>query len=123
MTSTLVFTSSRANDNALRIARVAAASRTAAERRVREAREAAARAAREACYSADLVLAQAWVDEAQAAGATMVGHKVCMAQGGKWRGVVSIADAAEFIARSWRDEDDVEAWGLNDAGEYVGGTF
>jgi len=36
---------------------------------------------------------------------------------------VSTDEAAGLIARAWRDEDSVEAWGLNDAGEYVGGTF
>jgi len=123
MTSTLVFTSSRSNDNALRIARVAAASRIAAERAAREAKAEAERAAREAVFEADLVLAQAWVAEAVAAGATVIGHKICMAEGGKWRGLVSTDEAAGLIARAWRDEDSVEAWGLNDAGEYVGGTF
>lgn len=115
-TTTLVHTSSREADNALRIARVAAAGRIAAERAAREAAD-------EARYASALAYYTDAVEDVRARGAVRIGHKICLADGGKWRGAVGVAEAAEFLARAMKWEDDVEAWGISAAGEYVGGTF
>ena len=111
-TATLVHTSSREAAARVSIARVAAAGRIEAARLAKEARE-----ARE--HAETLAAANAWVEELIAAGADRVGFKICFAEGGKWRTRMSIWAAAEFLAR--RDAgDEIEAWGLNQIGEYVG---
>lgn len=114
-TATLVHstaTPSVSDVNRLRVARVAAAARLA---RVREA-EAQRDAVR---LERALVPATAWIEDLRAAGATEVGFKI-ICDMGKWRTVRPIADAADFLAHRIADHDDVEAWGLNARGEYVG---
>ena len=110
-TATLVHTSSRTADNAVRIARVAAAGRVEAQR-VAAARRKAAQ------HAHALAVATEWVEDVRAAGAVHIGHKWCMSDGGKWRGTVLIEHAAEFLARAWGE--DIEAWGVDASGEYVG---
>jgi hypothetical protein len=107
--ATLVHTSSRTADNALRVARVAAAGRRAAERQ-----------AAERGIERNRVQVQAWVDTLLAEGAVEVGTKVCLADGGKWRPTLETFAAAESIARWIADGDGVEAWGIDDAGLAVG---
>lgn len=118
-TATIVHTSSRALDNSLRMARVAAAGRVAAERAAAEraaAREAAERAAGVAHNRA---LAQAWVDQITAAGAVTVGVKVCLSEGGKYRSVLALDEAALDLAHWVARGDDVEAWGVREDGTNV----
>jgi hypothetical protein len=115
-TATLVHSSSRTADNALRIARVAAAGRVAAERRAEDTR-------REAQYVGALASATEWVEDVRALGAVRIGHKICLADGGKWRGMIGVEEAAEFLARAVKWEDDVEAWAVDAAGQYVGGCW
>jgi hypothetical protein len=110
-TATLVHSSSRANDNAERIARVAAAGRIERARIAAEYRATVDRARAES-------VATQWVEDIRAAGAVRIGHKWCLSDGGKWRGTVLIEHAADFMARAWGE--DIEAWGINAAGEYVG---
>lgn len=112
-TATLVHTSSRALATRDAMARVAAASRIEADRKAAEAR-------REAGIAHNRVMAQAWVDQIAAAGAVEIGTKVCLADGGKWRPVLLLDGAADSLARWIADGDDVEAWGVNAAGETVG---
>lgn len=116
MTATLVYTSSRTEDNAVRIARVAAAGRVAAERKARAARDAAR-------YESALLAAERWVAEIRADGAVEVAFKVCLSEGGKWRSRIAMGHAAAFIARTLVWEDDIEAWGLTAAGETAGSMF
>jgi hypothetical protein len=104
MTTTLCHTSSREADNALRIARVAAAGRVQA---AREARTAAA----------DTYAAQV-VTSLRAEGAVTVGFKV-VNDFGKFRRVLPIDEAAWFVAATYGDE--AEVWGINAAGEHTGG--
>lgn len=113
MNSILAHTSSRADDNALRIARVAAASRLAAERVAAEARAAVARAH-------NLAIAEALVADWTAAGATEVGFKIWSDDGGKWRPVYLIAHAADFMAGLTEPFD---AWPLAADGSQVGEGF
>ena len=115
-TATLRYTSSTRLDNALRMARVAAAGRIAAERRAAVARVEADHARRVSYYVE-------WVEDARSQGAVRIGHKIWMADGGKWRGSVPVAEAAEFLARQMAWEEDVEAWGIAADGEYVGRCF
>ena len=116
-TATLVHTSSREVATRDALARVAAAGRITDARKA----DAARREAREAAVLAhNLIPATAWVDGVVAAGATLVGFKVCLAEGGKYRPTMSAEFAADFIARHVADGDEVEAWGLTDMGEYVG---
>ena len=112
-TATLVHTSSRALATRDAMARVAAASRIEAER-------IAAAKHRVRGLAANLALATEWVEDVRAHGAVKVGFKICMVEGGKWRPVFPIDGAAEMIARCVYDGDDVEAWGINAAGENVG---
>lgn len=112
MTSTLVHTTRTGDEARVAIARVAAAGRVQAEREAAEAREAAALA-----HNAGGV--QAWIDRIAAAGAMEIGTKVCLAEGGKWRPVLTLDGAAESIARWIYDGDEVEAWGITASGEYV----
>lgn len=109
-TATLVHTSSRAQDNADRIARVAAANRVRASRlaaeRARVARERKAR-----------VIATAWAEDIRAAGAVEVGFKVCDDLG-KHRFRMDLADAVEFLTRNLNG--DVEAWGITADGGFAG---
>jgi hypothetical protein len=109
-TSTLRFSSSRAADNAVRIARVAAAGRIAADRRYREERKAAQDAQA-------TVAAIEWVEDLRAAGAVTVGFKICDDHG-KYRFRAPVADAVRVLVSYWGE--DVEAWGVDAAGEYVG---
>jgi hypothetical protein len=119
-TATLRYTSSRAQDARDAMARVAAARRVTAEREAREARAAQA-AQREAdAVAHNLVGTTAWVDGIKAAGAVEVGTKVCLVEGGKWRTGLYIEAAAESLARWIAEGHEVEAWGLDAAGEYVG---
>jgi hypothetical protein len=111
MTATLVHTSRRTADNAVRIARVAAAGRVEAQRVAAEARA-------EAQYTVALDAATEWVEDIRALGAERIGFKWCQRDGGKWRSGVLIEHAAAFLARAWGE--DIEAWGLDAAGEYVG---
>lgn len=109
-TATLRHTSSRQADNAVRIARVAAAGRIAADRAHREARVAAQDAR-------VLVAASAWVEDLRALGAVQVGFKICD-DWGKHRFRAPVADAARvLVAHSC---EDVEAWGIRADGEFVG---
>src|SRR3954468_17029344 len=112
-TATLVHTSSREADNAVRVARVAADGRVAAERRAVEARKAAVRA------HATRV-ATAWADAVLAEGATFVGFKVCDDYG-KHRFIVAAEDAAGVLVNHWGE--DVEAWGILPGGEYVANVW
>jgi hypothetical protein len=100
--NTLVHTTCRANDNAVRIARVAAAGRVQDARLARRAQ------------------AQAWVDELRAAGATVIGFKICDEMG-KWRMRRTLEDAVDTLVSHWGG--DVEAWGLNAEMEYVGSVW
>jgi hypothetical protein len=104
----LVHTSSRAQDNRDRLARVAAAGRVEADRKARAAREAANRARR-------MGIATAWVAEVVADGGVRVGFKVCD-DFGKHRFAVDVADAAEVLVNLWGG--DVEAWAVRADGEY-----
>jgi len=109
-TATLIHSSSREADNAVRVARVAAAGRVQAARIAREHREAAERAKA-------LTVASEWVEDLRAAGADRVGFKICTDEG-KFRLRATLADAVGILARHWGE--DVEAWGLNSTGEFVG---
>ena len=110
-TSTLVHTSSRGADNALRIARVAAAGRVEAQRVAAAQRKAAE-------YGRAIAAATEWAEDMRAVGAVRIGFKWCQRDGGKWRGTVLIEHAAEFMANAWGE--DIEAWGVDASGEYVG---
>jgi hypothetical protein len=109
-TATLRFTSSRREDNAVRIARVAAAGRIAADRRYREERKAQQDAR-------VLAAATSWVEDLRAAGAVQVGFKICD-DWGKHRFRVAVEDAAQ-VCVSYAVED-VEAWGIRADGEFAG---
>jgi hypothetical protein len=109
----LVHTSSRDADNALRIARVLAAGRLAAQRQA-----AAARLERERRELHAVVTA--WVEEIRALGAVEVGCKITLSEGGKWRLFVPIDAAAAFLTRQIRGAEDVEANGRDASGEFVG---
>jgi len=109
-TATLVHTSSREADNLVRIARVAAGERNRAARVAREAREAAQ-------HARALATATEWVEDLRAAGAVRVGFKHCSDMG-KARFSMAVEDAAGALARMWGE--DVEAWGIDADGEYVG---
>ncbi len=109
-TATLVHTSSRTDDNALRIARVAAAGRIERARIAAEYRATVQRAKAEA-------VAGTYVRDLIAAGAVEVGFKICDDMG-KWRGRVVVGNAAPLLAAHWGE--DVEAWGIDANGEYVG---
>jgi hypothetical protein len=109
-TATIVHTSSREADNLVAIARVAAGERHRAARIAREAREAAERARA-------TVVADEWVEDLRAAGAVRVGFKHCSDMG-KARFSMAVEDAAGALVRMWGE--DVEAWGIDAAGEYVG---
>lgn len=108
-TATLVHTSSRALDNADRIARVAAAGRVQAARIVAERR-----AAERAAYAREV--ATSWVEDIRAAGAVKVGFKICDDYG-KHRLVATLADAVETLVRHYGE--DVEAWGITATDDYV----
>ena len=110
--NTLVHTSSRALVNAERIARVAAAGRVTRARIVAEHRAAEH-------HAQVLASATEWVEDIRALGAVEVGFKVCLSEGGKWRTVRALADAAEFLAWNVSREDDVEAWGIDAQRENV----
>jgi len=118
-TATLRYTSSTRLDNALRMARVAAAGRIAAERLAAERAAARRVAERAAGIAHNRTMAQAWVDQIAAAGAVEVGTKVCLAEGGKWRPVLTLDGAADALARWIADGDDVEAWGVRADGSNV----
>lgn len=109
-TATLRFTSSRAADNAVRVARVAAAGRVAAQRVAIEARKAAR-------HAQAVTVATAWVEDVRAAGAVSVGFKICDDMG-KARFRTTTAEAVGVLAHHFGD--DVEAWGIDAAGEFVG---
>ncbi len=110
MTATLVHTSSREDSNRLAIARVAAGARTA--------RDAAAVAKRDARRTREtLRAARAWVESLRSAGAVRVGFKV-ITEDGKYRMVLPISQATTTLAL--RHDDEVEAWGIDAEGEYVG---
>ena len=111
--TTILYTSSRDADNAVRIARVAAAGRVQAARIAAEGRQAAR-------FAQALASTTEWVEDIRALGAVKVGTKVCLAEGGKWRPVLALEDAADSIARWNARGDEVEAWGIDAAGEYVG---
>jgi hypothetical protein len=112
-TATLVHTSSRKADNALRLARVAAAGRVAVERQAAEARKAAR-------YAHAVDIALAWVEDIRAAGAVSVGFKICD-DDGKHRFRTTLADAAGVLAH--HAGEDVEAWGVTASGEYVANVW
>jgi hypothetical protein len=97
----------------VRIARVAAAGRVQAARIAAEGR-------REALFTASLASAAEWVEDVRALGAVKVGTKICLAEGGKWRPVLTLEHAADSIARWNAQGDEVEAWGIDAAGEFVG---
>jgi hypothetical protein len=112
MIATLVYkTPTLAQRNADRMARVAAAGRIAAERQ-----------AREALVAAQEARGIAWADRMvtllAAEGAVEVGVKVVLAEGGKIRGTAALADARGMLA-FWYPEE-LEVWGLDAEGEYVG---
>jgi hypothetical protein len=109
-TATLVHTSSRTLDNRVAMARVAAGERMRAMRVAAEARKARER-------TAALAAAHEWVEDLLAAGAERVGFKHCSDMG-KHRFVRPVWEAAEVLANL--AGEDVEAWGINAAGEYVG---
>ena len=109
-TATLRYTSSRAADNAVRIARVAAAGRVAAQR-------VAAEAAKAAQHAHATTVAVEWVEDLRAAGAVTVGFKICDDMG-KHRFRTTTQDAIGVLAHHWGG--DVEAWGIDAAGEFVG---
>ena len=108
MASTLVYTSqdTRARDA---IARVKAASRIAAERSAADVRRARVLASTTGTVAA-------W----RAAGAVVVGHKIDLEFGGKWRGTVAIDGAAEFMTRIAVSADSGEFWPMLASGEFLG---
>lgn len=107
-TATLIHTSSVASDNALRVARVAAAGRVRSERVAAARREAALRsAARESALG--------WVAEITRDGAVKVGFKICD-ETGKHRFITTLADAVHVL--TVHAGEDVEAWGIRADGEY-----
>jgi hypothetical protein len=110
MTATIVHTSSREQIARVSMARVAAGSRIQAARIAREHREAARRV--EATTAA-----VAWVEDLRAAGADRVGFKICTDEG-KFRLRATLADAVGILVNHWGE--DVEAWGLDSTGEFVG---
>jgi hypothetical protein len=112
-TATLVHTSSRKADNALRIARVAAATRIATERRKAEW------AAGER-YNRAIDSALSWVEDVRAEGAVAVGFKICD-DDGKHRFRATLADAAQVLAM--HAGEDVEAWGVREDGEYCANVW
>lgn len=112
-TATIRYTTRTGDDARLAIARVAAAGRVQAERLAAEAR-------REAGIAHNRAGVQAWLDQAVAAGAVEVGTKVCLAEGGKWRPTLTLDGAVDALARWIADGDEVEAWGIDARGEYVG---
>jgi len=112
--ATLVYTSSQREDNAVRIARVAAAGRVQAARVAAARREAERRAH-------NLVIAEQVVAEWRAAGATVVGFKITLEDGGRWRPQVAIDAAAEFMAST--ECAYFDAWGLREDGAQAGETF
>jgi hypothetical protein len=112
-TAVLVHSSSRKADNALRVARVAAAGRVAAERVAEQARKAAR-------YAAAVDTALAWVEDVRADGAVSVGFKICD-DDGKHRFRTTLADAAGVLAH--HAGEDVEAWGITASGEYVANVW
>jgi hypothetical protein len=107
-TSTLRYTSSRTEDNAVRIARVAAAGRVASERAKRDqlARIRKARAT---------LAATKWVAAVVADGAERVGFKICDDYG-KHRFVATPEHAVDVLVNNYGE--DVEAWGIRADGEY-----
>lgn len=108
--ATIVHTSSREQETRDRIARVSAAGRVEATRRVREAREAAQRVTA-------TQTAVVWVERLRMAGAVEVGFKICTDEG-KFRLRLPIDNAVGTLVNHWGE--DVEAWGLTAAGEFVG---
>ena len=112
-TSILVHTSSRAQDNALRIAHVAAAGRRAAERmaaeRAAERRNQAILAERVAVYPE----AAAWVQTVREAGAIAIGYKVCTDLG-KYRFSADIDNALDTLLA--HVGDDIEVWAIGPHG-------
>jgi hypothetical protein len=112
-TATLVHTSSRHEDNAVRIARVAAAGRVAAARvRAEQVRiETEAHATR---------VATEWIEDVRALGATVIGFKVCDDYG-KYRFRLSVEDATASLVSHWGA--DIEAWAVTAEGEYVGESW
>lgn len=111
--ATLVHTSSRDEDNRLRMARVAAAARVQAERVAAAARLAERQARMES-------VAAEWVEDLRAAGAVTVGFKI-IDDMGKYRMQVPIEAAAGVLVV--HAEDEVEAWGINYAGDYAGESW
>jgi hypothetical protein len=109
-TATLRYSSSREQDTRDAIARVSAAGRVEATRRIHEAREAArlVRATQ---------VAVVWVESLRSAGAVEVGFKHCTDLG-KHRFRASLADAVGYLAR--HGSEDIEAWGLDASNEFVG---
>lgn len=111
-TTRLAYTSSR-EDNARRnVRRIAAAARRATER-------AAEAAEREAEREARRPVVEAWVEDLRAAGAVLVGTKI-IDDGGKYRLTFDLTDVVDFLVRS---DAEIEAWGINEAGEFVGEVF
>jgi hypothetical protein len=102
-TTALRYTSSREQDNRLRLARVAAAGRVQAARVAREARvnEAAAE----------------FIAGLRGAGAVEVGFKVCD-ESGKYRFRTTLDEAERYVRRHFGA--DMEAWGIDASGEFVG---
>lgn len=112
-TATLVHTSSRAADNALRVARVAAAGRVATERAKRDqhARIRAARARHAAIE---------WMTAVTADGAVRVGFKICDDYG-KHRFTTPLARSVDVLVH--HAGGDVEAWGIRADGTYCGDVW
>jgi hypothetical protein len=94
----------------MRVARVAAAGRVQTERIRLEAEQAKRRAHAHA-------VATEWVEDLRAAGATVVGFKIC-GDLGKWRTRRTLEDAIDLLVSHWGG--DVEAWGIDAENEFVG---
>jgi hypothetical protein len=109
-TATLVHTTSLDADNALRVARVAAAGRVQRARLAAEYRAVVERARAEA-------VVDTYLSDAERAGALKIGFKICLEEGGKLRYAEDLATARWTLVHYFGA--DMEAWGITASGEYV----